>query len=75
MHSDFVDYGFKESMMQKIYQGHSKNITKPITISTLQSVYKMQKKWFDQFSTILGDEVHIFKSKITYRYYEQDGQL
>ena len=63
MHSDFVDYGFKESMMQKIYQGHSKNITKPITISTWQSVYKMQKKWFDQFSTILGDEVHIFKSK------------
>jgi len=63
MHSDFIDYGFKESMMQKIYQGHSKNITKPITISTWQSVYKMQKKWFDQFSTILGDEVHIFKSK------------
>ena len=63
MHSDFLDYGFKESMMQKIYQGHSKNITKPITISTWQSVYKMQKKWFDQFSTILGDEVHIFKSK------------
>ena len=57
MYSDFVDYGFKESMMQKIYQGHSKNITKPITISTWQSVYKMQKKWFDQFSTILGDEV------------------
>ena len=23
MHSDFIDYGFKESMMQKIYQGHS----------------------------------------------------
>ena len=63
MHSDFLDYGFKESMMQKIYQGHSKNITKPITISTWQSVYKLQKKWFDQFSTILGDEVHIFKSK------------
>lgn len=63
MHSDFVDYGFNESMMQKIYQGHSKNITKPITISTWQSVYKMQKKWFDQFSCIMGDEVHIFKSK------------
>jgi len=63
MHSDFLDYGFKETMMQKIYQGYSKNITKPITISTWQSVYKMQKKWFDQFSCILGDEVHIFKSK------------
>ena len=63
MHSDFIDYGFKESMMQKIYQGHSKNITKPITISTWQSLYKMPKKWFDQFACLLGDEVHIFKSK------------
>ena len=63
MHSDFIDYGFNESMMQKIYQGYSKNITKPITISTWQSVYKMQKKWFEQFGCIMGDEVHIFKSK------------
>ena len=63
MHSDFIDYGFQESMMQKIYQGYSKNITKPVTISTWQSLYKMPKKWFEQFGCILGDEVHIFKSK------------
>ena len=63
MYTDFIDYGFKESMMQKIYQGYSKNITKPITISTWQSLYKMPKKWFEQFGCILGDEVHIFKSK------------
>ena len=49
MYTDFVDYGFKESMMQKIYQGYSKNITKPVTISTWQSIYKMPKKWFEQF--------------------------
>ena len=29
----------------------------------MQSLYKMPKKWFDQFSCLLGDEVHIFKSK------------
>ena len=63
MYTDFIDYGFQESMMQKIYQGHSKNITKPVTISTWQSLYKMPKKWFDQFGCLLGDEVHIFKSK------------
>ena len=63
MYTDFVDYGFKESMMQKIYQGYSKNITKPVTISTWQSIYKMPKKWFEQFGCVLGDEVHIFKSK------------
>ena len=50
-------------MVLKIYQGYSKNITKPITISTWQSLYKMPKKWFEQFGCILGDEVHIFKSK------------
>ena len=63
MYTDFVDYGFKESMMQKKYQGYSKNITKPVTISTWQSIYKMPKKWFEQFGCVLGDEVHIFKSK------------
>ncbi len=63
MHSDFVDYGYPESGMQKIYQGHTKQITKPVTISTWQSLYKMPKKWFEQFSCILGDEVHNFKSK------------
>ena len=63
MYADFVDYGYDENKMQKIYQGHTKQITKPVTISTWQSLYKMPKKWFEQFSCILGDEVHNFKSK------------
>ena len=49
--------------MQKIYQGHSREITKEVTISTLQSLYKMPKSFFEQFGCILGDEVHLFKSK------------
>ena len=63
MYSDFLDYGYLESKMQKIYQGHSREITKEVTISTWQSLYKMPKKYFEQFGCILGDEVHLFKAK------------
>ena len=63
MYSDFLDYGYLEAKMQKIYQGHSREITKEVTISTWQSLYKMPKKFFEQFGCILGDEVHLFKAK------------
>ena len=63
MYSDFIDYGYLEAKMQKIYQGHSREITKEVTISTWQSLYKMPRKYFEQFGCILGDEVHLFKAK------------
>ena len=63
MYSDFIDYGYLEAKMQKIYQGHSREITKEVTISTWQSLYKMPRKYFEQFGCILGDEVHQFKAK------------
>ena len=63
MYSDFIDYGYLEAKMQKIYQGHSREITKEVTISTWQSLYKMPKKFFEEFGCILGDEVHLFKAK------------
>ena len=63
MYSDFVDYGYNEKMMQRIYQGHSKEIINQVVISTWQSLYKMPKKFFDNFGCILGDEVHLFKAK------------
>ena len=63
MYSDFIDYGYLEAKMQKIYQGHSREITKEVTISTWQSLYKMPRSFFEQFGCILGDEVHLFKAK------------
>ena len=63
MYSDFLDYGYLEAKMQKIYQGHSREITKEVTIFTWQSLYKMPRKFFEQFGCILGDEVHLFKAK------------
>ena len=63
MYSDFLDYGYLEAKMQKIYQGHSREITKEVTISTWQSLYKMPRKYFELFGCIIGDEVHLFKAK------------
>jgi len=63
MYTDFIDYGYLEAKMQKIYQGYSREITKEVTISTWQSLYKMPRKYFEQFGCILGDEVHQFKAK------------
>jgi len=63
MYSDFLDYGWLESYMQKIYQGHDKRVTKDVVISTWQSLYKFPKKYFEQFGCVIGDEAHTFKSK------------
>ena len=63
MYTDFLDYGYLENKMQKIYQGYTKDISSEVTISTWQSLYKMPRKFFEQFGCILGDEVHLFKAK------------
>ena len=63
MYSDFLDYGWLESYMQKIYQGHDTKVTKDVVISTWQSLYKFPKKYFEQFGCVIGDEAHTFKSK------------
>ncbi len=63
MYTDFLDYGYLESKMQKIYQGYTKDISSEVTISTWQSLYKMPRKFFEQLGCILGDEVHLFKAK------------
>ena len=63
MYSDFIDYGWQEEYMQKIYSGHDKNVTKPVVISTWQSIYKFPKSYFEQFGCVIGDEAHLFKAK------------
>ncbi len=49
MHQDFLDYGMSERGMHKIYSGKDKNNDSAIVISTWQSIYKLPKKWFEQF--------------------------
>ena len=62
--SDFADYGFdSDAFVHRVYAGQDKGSTKPITISTWQSLYKLPKEFFNQFDVIIGDEAHLFKAK------------
>ena len=64
MYSDFQDYGWSSgTYCQKIYQGYTTKIEKDVVISTWQSIYKMPKKYFEQFGCVIGDEAHMFKAK------------
>ena len=63
MYNDFRDYGQSDRAMHRIYSGKDKNHDSAIVISTWQSIYKLPKKWFEQFGMIIGDECHGFKSK------------
>ena len=62
--SDFSDYGLlSDKRVHRIYAGQDKQTDKPITISTWQSIYKLDKKYFEQFDVVIGDEAHLFKAK------------
>ena len=64
MYTDFEDYGWSSgTYCQKVYQGYTTKIDKDVVISTWQSVYKMPKKYFEQFDCVIGDEAHMFKAK------------
>ena len=62
MASDFKDYGYKQQV-HKITAGASKQTDAEVVVTTWQSIYKMQKKWFSQFKVVIGDEAHLFKAK------------
>ena len=64
MYKDFEDYGWEsERYCHRIYAGKDFLSTKGVIISTWQSIYKQDKKWFRQFDAVVGDEAHQFKSK------------
>jgi superfamily II DNA or RNA helicase len=68
MVSDFADYSSAngwsvEENCHKIMSGAEKSTDKRVVVSTWQSVYKQSEKWFHQFSAVIGDEAHLFKSK------------
>ena len=63
MYSDFEEYGFDSGKsVHKIFAGQDKNTDKQVVVSTWQSIYELDKKWFDQFGLIIGDEAHLFKA-------------
>jgi len=64
MYKDFQDYGWDaESYCHRIYSGKEKTNEFPVTITTWQSVYKLERSFFEDYGVIIGDEAHLFKSK------------
>jgi len=70
MFSDFKDYSSEddsfdvEQECHKIFSGREKeNVKQRVIITTWQSIYKLQGKWFDPFGMVIGDECHQFKAK------------
>ena len=64
MYKDFFDYGWDaDSYCHRIYSGKEKTNEYPVTITTWQSVYKLERSFFKGYNVIIGDEAHLFKSK------------
>jgi len=64
MYKDFQDYGWNvKKNCHRLYSGYSNQTDKRVLISTWQSLYKLPKKYFEQFGAVFGDEAHLFKSK------------
>jgi len=64
MFKDFQDYGWDaENHCHRIYAGRERINTNEVTITTWQSVYQLDRKFFEEYDVVIGDEAHLFKSK------------
>jgi superfamily II DNA or RNA helicase len=64
MYNDFADYGwFPDEHCHKLYAGSDKLTLKEVVISTWQSIYKLDKRYFSQFGAVFVDECHLAKAK------------
>ena len=65
MYKDFIDYGWDaDAHCHMIYSGKEKIRSKNGNYHNLeQSIYKLDKKFFEPYDVVIGDERHQFKSK------------
>jgi len=54
-HNDFD----ADSMCHMIYSGREKKNTKPVTVTTWQSVFRKGESWFENFDAVFVDEAHL----------------
>jgi superfamily II DNA or RNA helicase len=67
MFSDFVEYGWDEAIdnICVLHAGNPYDGNKRILISTWQSIYKKGGEFFEQFESVVVDEVHGVSEKST----------
>ena len=64
MYNDFREYGWDvANNCHTVVAGRDEGSELPVIISTWQSIYKMQQKYFEQYELVIGDEAHGFKSR------------
>ena len=64
MFKDFCDYGWDaHNHCHRIYAGRERVNTNEVTITTWQSVYQLDRSFFEDYDVVIGDEAHLFKSK------------
>lgn len=63
LRGDFLEYGDDNKDVAVVMGGKNKNNTASCVIATWQTIRNMPQEWFDQFSGIIGDEVHTFAAK------------
>jgi len=64
MYKDFESYGWRsEDYCHRIYSGREKDNSYPVTITTWQSIYNLDRTFFEDYNVVIGDEAHLFKSK------------
>jgi len=64
MYKDFQDYGWDaENHCHRIYSGRERSNQSDVTITTWQSVYQLERSFFEDYDVVIGDEAHLFKSK------------
>ena len=68
LYTDFDDYGKQsgwrsQNNVHKIMAGQDRQTELPVVISTWQSLFRMPKKYFQQYDVVIGDECHLFKAK------------
>jgi len=61
LYKDFVDYGWNslDEHVHKIYSGKEKNNSYDVTLTTWQSIFKLNKNWFEDFDAVFIDEAHL----------------
>ena len=64
MFKDFEEYGWDaKNHCHRIYAGRERTNVNEVTITTWQSVYNLERGFFEDYDVIIGDEAHLFKSK------------
>ena len=64
MYKDFIEYGWDvQNHCHRIYAGRERTNTNEVTITTWQSVFRLERSFFVDYDVIIGDEAHLFKSK------------